>query len=82
MSLSVKDPEAHRLAVEIARETGESITKVVIDSLRERRAKLAQRKRKPSFEELMALAERVSKRVKRPYLSHDELLYDEAGLPK
>ena len=40
MSLNVKDPEAHRLAQAIARETGESLTKVVIESLRDRHAKV------------------------------------------
>ena len=40
MSLNVKDPEAHRLAQAIARETGESLTKVVIVSLRERHEKI------------------------------------------
>ena len=35
MSLNVKDPEAHRLAQAIANETGESLTKIVVDSLRD-----------------------------------------------
>ncbi len=34
MTLNVKDPEAHRLAVAIAQTTGESITKVVTEALR------------------------------------------------
>lgn len=82
MSLNVKDPEAYRLASEIARETGDSLTKVVIDSLRDRREKLAARNRKPSLEELMAIARRASRAVKRPYVDHGDLLYDENGLPK
>ena len=82
MSLNVKDPEAYRLARAIAQETGDSLTKVVIDSLRERHAKLEQRKGKPTLEELMAIARRASRAVKRPYISHAELLYDEHGLPK
>lgn len=80
--LNVKDPEAHRLAQAIARETGESLTKVVIDSLRERYEKLEKRKAKPSLEELMAIAKRVSRGVQRPYVDHGDLLYDEYGLPK
>jgi len=31
---------------------------------------------------LLAIARRVSKRVKKPYLDHAELLYDKHGLPK
>ena len=80
--LNVKDPEAHRLAQEIATQTGESLTKVVIDSLRERHEKLAKRKGKASFTELMAIAKRASRAVKRPYVDHGTLLYDKYGLPK
>lgn len=80
--LNVKHPEAHRLAQAIAAETGESLTKVVIDSLRDRLQKLEKRKGKASLSELMAIAKRASKAVKRPYVDHGELLYDEHGLPK
>ena len=82
MSLNVKDPEAHRLAQAIARETGESLTRVVVESLRERHAKIKKRKEKASLAELMAIAKRASRAVKRPYVEHGQLLYDEGGLPK
>jgi len=82
VSLNVKDPEAHRLAQAIADETGESLTKVVIESLRERHAKLEKRKGKASLDDLMAIAKRASRAVKRPYVDHGELLYDDHGLPK
>ncbi len=82
MSLNVKDPEAHRLAQAIADETGESLTRVVIESLRERHAKLEKRKAKARLEDLMAIAKRASRAVKRPYVDHGELLYDDQGLPK
>jgi antitoxin VapB len=82
VSLNVKDPEAHRLARAIARETGESLTKVVVESLRERHAKLEKRKGKASLTELMAIAKRASRSVKRPYVEHGQLLYDDHGLPK
>lgn len=35
-----------------------------------------------SLEELMTISKRASMLVVRPYVSHDELLYDENGLPK
>ena len=82
MSLNVKDPEAHRLAEAIARETGDSLTKVVIDSLRERHEKIQKRRSKASLAELMSIAKRASRAVNRPYVDHAELLYDEHGLPK
>lgn len=82
MSLSIKDPEAHRLAQEIARETGESMTKVVIDALRERHEKVAKKKRKPTVQEITALAAAVRASLRGPAPDHGEMLYDEYGLPK
>ncbi len=82
MSLNIKDPEAHRLAHAIAKETGETMTHVVTEALRERYHRLQNRKRKASVAELLAIARRAAVHVKRPYLDHAELLYDEHGLPK
>jgi antitoxin VapB len=81
MRLNIKDPEAHRLAKAIAEMTGESLTKVVIDSLEERRKQLEQCPKATSLEELMAIARRVSRSVNRQVVDHDVLLYDEHGLP-
>ena len=82
MSLNVKDPEAHRLAQAIAQATGETMTHVVTEALRERYERLQSRRGKASVEELLAIAKRASAHVKRPYLDHAEYLYDERGLPK
>jgi antitoxin VapB len=82
MSLNIKDPEAHRLAQAISRATGESMTRVVTEALRERYGKIEQRKGKASVQELLAIADRAAAHVKRPYASHAELLYDKHGLPK
>jgi antitoxin VapB len=82
MSLNIKDPEAHRLAQEIARATGETMTRVVTEALRERLARLERQSARASLEELLAIAGRSAAYVKRPYLDHSELLYDERGLPR
>jgi len=82
MSLNVKDPEAHRLAQAIAQATGQSMTRVVTDALRERYARIERRKGKASVQELLAIADRAAVHVKRPYPDHAELLYDDSGLPK
>jgi antitoxin VapB len=82
MSLNIKDPEAHRLAQAISRATGESMTRAVTEALRERLAKIERQKGKASVKELLAIADRAAAHVKRPYVSHGELLYDENGLPK
>jgi antitoxin VapB len=82
MSLNVKNPEAHRLAQAIAKVTGETLTRAVTEALRERYERLRVRRGKASVEELLAIAKRASAQVKRPYLDHAELLYDQQGLPK
>jgi antitoxin VapB len=81
-SLSIKDPEGHRLAAAIAQETGETMTRVVTNALRERFERLPRRRGKASAEELRAIARRTAAHVKRPYVDHADFLYDENGLPK
>jgi antitoxin VapB len=81
-SLNVKDPEAHRLAQAISQATGETITRVVTEALRERYDQLQGRRTKASVEELLAIAKRASAYIKGPYLDHGEYLYNEHGLPK
>ncbi len=82
MSLNIKDPEAHWLAQAISRATGESMTSVVKQALRERFVRLERQKGKASVEELLAIADRAAAHVQHPYVDHGELLYDEKGLPK
>ncbi len=82
MSLNIKDPEAHRLAHAIAQATGQSMTRVVTEALRERFVRIERRKGKASVQELLAIADRAAAHVRRPYVDHAELLYDENGLPK
>jgi antitoxin VapB len=54
----------------------------VIESLRERHERLQKQKSRATLEDLMAIARRASREIKRPYLDHADLLYDEHGLPK
>jgi antitoxin VapB len=82
MSLNIKDPEAHQLAQQIARATGETMTRVVTEALRERLARLERRSARAGVEEFLAIAGRAASHVRRPYLDHADLLYDEHGLPK
>jgi len=81
-SLNVKDPEAHRLAQAIAQATGETITRAVTEALRERYERLQKRDPEALAADIRAIADRAAAHVKRPYLDHADLLYDERGLPK
>ena len=58
------------------------MTRAVTEALRERHERLQSRRSRASVEELRAIAKRAAAHVKRPYLDHAELLYDEHGLPK
>jgi antitoxin VapB len=82
MSLNIKDPEVHRLAQELSRETGESMTQVVKEALLERKARIERRKQKASIDELKTLVQEFRSLMKEPIGDHGELLYDEYGLPK
>jgi antitoxin VapB len=60
----------------------ETIARVVMETLRERFARLQNRRRKASVEELRAIAKRAAAHVSCPYADHADFLYDENGLPK
>ncbi|MBX3166091.1 MAG: type II toxin-antitoxin system VapB family antitoxin [Candidatus Eremiobacteraeota bacterium] len=81
MTLNVKDPEAHRLAVAIAQCTGESLTRVVTEALRQRYEQIQRQKGRASLEELQLIAGRIAKHCPGTYVDHGSLLYDENGLP-
>lgn len=82
MSLNIKDPEAQHLAQAIAPATGQSLTRVVTEALRERLDSLERQDAKPSVDELLTIAGRAAAHERAPYADHADLLYDENGLPK
>ena len=84
MSLNIKDEKAHRLARELARLTGESMTAAVSEAIRERLERVRGNSRKGMAERLLEIGRDCAAHLKEPYKSMDvdELLYDEKGLPK
>ncbi len=82
MALSVKHPEADRLARDLARATGETITEAVITSLRERLARETGGTRPEArIAQMRAIARRVSMMPVLDPRATEQNLYDEAGLP-
>ena len=82
MALSVKHPEADRLARDLARATGETITEAVITSLRERLARETGGSRPEArIAQMRAIARRVSMMPVLDPRATEQRLYDEAGLP-
>jgi len=84
MSLNIKNPETHALAVELAQRLGSTLTDAVTIALRDRLARerrdaiIAERR-----ETLTRSARKISIMIGPEGLTdHDALLYDARGLPK
>jgi antitoxin VapB len=84
MSLNIKNKDAHRLANQLAKLTGENMTEAVTNALRERLERVREKRGFSLVDRLLAIGKDCSKRLKEPYGSadHADLLYDEKGLPK
>jgi len=84
MSLNIKSEEAHRLAQELARLTGESMTAAVTEAVRERLDRVRRERAAGLEDRLLAIGKDCAARLKEPFRSadHGELLYDEQGLPR
>ena len=85
MPLSIKDPEADRLARALARRTGETLTEAVMNAIRER---LERELRKGQtveslVEELMEIGRHCASLPLLDGRTPDEILgYDESGVPQ
>lgn len=83
MALSIKDDEADRLAREIARKTGESLTQVVVVALKERLGRLTPVPGSNLTSEIERIGRRIQKMQILDHRTADEILgYDENGLPQ
>lgn len=83
MALNIKNPEAERLARQLAEATGESITRAVTEALREQLIRKTGRKDKAALrEEIQRIQERFNSYPVLDDRSPDEIIgYDENGLP-
>lgn len=83
MALSIKDPEADRLARELAARTGETLTEAIVVALRERLARETGRSRAiPLGEELATIRRRCASLPMLDTQSPDVIVgYDKHGLP-
>ena len=83
MQLNIKNPNAHRLASELAALTGESMAKAVTEAIRERLARERKRRDKQAkFERLMEIAREFSGNRDGEVVDLAAVLYDEQGLPR
>jgi len=84
MALNIKNPETHKLAEELALQTGETLTEAVTTAVRERLERVRGHRKSSLAERIMAIGRDSAARLEEPLksLDIDELLYDEKGLPK
>jgi antitoxin VapB len=84
MGLNIKNKETHRLAEDLAKFTGESMTTAVTIAIRERLERLRREQSLSLAERLLAIGKDCAAHLKEPFRSadHADLLYDEHGLPR
>ncbi len=77
MGLNIKNEETHRLAQELARLTGESITAAVTEALRERLDRVQRARNVGLADRLVAIGKDCAAHLKEPFrtVDHGELLY-------
>lgn len=82
MALNIKDPEADRLARELAARTGESLTETVVKALRDRLRRETARTPVRLRDEIVEISRRAARLPRRTGLTPDEIIgYDDRGLP-
>lgn len=82
MALSIKNPEADRLARDLANTTGESLTDAVVNALRERLERTQRQRSAGVAQRLRRLAAEVGEIPVIDLRHADDIVgYDEDGLP-
>ena len=84
MSLNIKNEETHKLAQQLAKITGESLTEAVTEAVRERLKRVRAKREDALSDRLLKIGKDCAAHLKEPFRSidHGSLLYDEAGLPR
>lgn len=84
MSLNIKNPETHRLVLELAELTGENMTTVVTTAVRERRDRVLAGRRRSRADQMLELGRDCARRLPATVVDvdPDELLYGADGLPR
>lgn len=84
MALHIINPEADKLAREIARMTNQSLSAVVVQALREQAQRLHDTEgRTARLEKMREIAARSARKCGDDRRSHESIIgYDEQGLPR
>ena len=84
MGLNIKNKETYRLAEELAKLTGESMTTAITVALHERLERLRRQRKVSLADRLLAIGKDCAAHLRGPLRSgdYDDLLYDQRGLPR
>jgi antitoxin VapB len=84
MGMNIKNKEAYRLAKQLAKLTGESLTTAVTEAVRERLDRVRRKHGVDLAERLLVIGRDCAAHLKEPYrsINYENMLYDERGLPK
>ena len=85
MTLNIKNPEVHTLASELARLRKVSVTKAVLDAVRNELAREQKQRCKEKLgDQLLEIGRRCAARMngRTSSADHAAMLYDRRGLPK
>jgi antitoxin VapB len=84
MSLNINSKEAHRLAEQLAKITGESMTEAVTEAVRERLERVRHKRGARLSDRLLQIGQDCAAHLKEPFrfIDHGRLLYNKRGLPR
>jgi antitoxin VapB len=84
MALNIKNEETRKLAQELAKLTGESMTAAVTEAVRERLDRVRGEHGVGLADRLLKIGKDCATHLREPFRSvdHGELLYDQKGLPR
>jgi antitoxin VapB len=84
MALNIKNEETQKLAHELSKLTGESMTAAVTEAVRERLDRVRSEQGAGLAARILKIGKDCAAHMQEPYRSidHGELLYDEKGMPR
>ena len=84
MALNIKNEEAQKLAKELSRLTGESMTAAITEAVRERLDRVRTEHGNGLADRLLKIGRDCAGRLREPFRSieHGKMLYNEKGLPE
>ena len=84
MSMNIKKEETYRLARQLSKLTGDSLTTAVTEAVRERLARVQRARGVDLADRLLDIGRDCAAHLKQPFrtIDHADMLYDDRGLPK